>query len=164
MKRSVVCDTETTGFHFKDGHRVIEIAAVEVIDGKVTGREFHVYINPERPVPPDSTMIHGLTDDFLADKPLFKEVLPEFLKFIEGAEFIAHNAGFDETFLNEEMMKAGSTKTLWEYVTKVVDTLDLSKRLYKTGKHSLDALLDRHAIDRSAREIHGALIDSQLLA
>lgn len=164
MERIVICDTETTGMPVRDGHRIIEVAAVEIIDRKITGRVFQKFVNPQRLIDPDAMRVHGITDEQVADKPLFREIMPELLEFLEGSIFVAHNSSFDEEFINEEMIKANSPKTFWEYVKKCQDTLKLSRQIYGKGRHSLDALLDRLEIDRTAREKHGALIDCQLLA
>lgn len=166
MERIIICDTETTGMPARDKHRIIEIAAVEIIDRQITGKYYNQYINPQREIDPEAIAVHGITNDMVADKPLFKEIMPDFLKFIEGATFVAHNSEFDEEFLNMEMIEyANSSKTLWEHLDKVVDSMKLSKRIYgNKGRHSLDALLDRLEIDRSERTKHGALIDCQLLA
>lgn len=171
MERLVVADTETTGLSIRDKHRVIEIAAVEVLidddgHGRLTGKEFHRYLNPQRDMDQTVINIHGITNEFLRDKPLFKEVMPEFLAFVQGATFVAHNSSFDEEFLNNEMVEyANSPQTFWECVDHCVDSMALSRRIYgNKGRHSLDALADRLGVDRSARTQHGALIDSQLLA
>lgn len=167
--RRVFYDTETTGISFREGHRVLEIAALETIDNVPTGRVFHRLINPDRDVPEDSTKVHGHTNESLAGQPRFREIMPDFLAFIEGAELVAHNSSFDEGHLNAELVRAGHAKTIWEYAT-FVDTLELSRRLHTKkkaeggpGAHNLDTLLDYYNIDRSRRTKHGALIDSELL-
>lgn len=165
MERIVICDTETTGMPVRDGHRIIEIAGVEIIDRKVTGKTFQRFINPQRLIDPAAMAVHGITDEELVDKPLFGEVMDDFLEFVSGSIFIAHNSRFDEEFINEEMIRANSPRTFWEYVKKCVDTLHLSKQIHgNKGRHNLDALLDRLEIDRTSRTKHGALIDCELLA
>ena len=168
--REVIYDTETTGKRFQDGHRVVEVAAVELVDGKPTGREFHVLINPERPIPDEVVAIHGITDEMVANAPKFREILPDLLEFMRGAKAIAHNSEFDEKFLNNELQLAGHPESFWSVVEDTQDTIAMSRKIWvkdnngKNYKHSLDEVLDRCGIDRTARVKHGALIDSQLLA
>lgn len=175
--RLIVFDTETTGLLVKDGHRVVEIGAVELIDGKLTGRTFHKYINPERSIPEEATKIHGITDEQVAKAPKFKDVVEEFTDFIQGATLIAHNASFDESMLNMELGHANKGD-LWAYVPKIIDSLKLAKELnpeFKTksknadgveikGGFSLDRLCERWGVSLEGREFHGALLDSELLA
>lgn len=167
MRREIVLDTETTGLKPEEGHRILEIGCVEMIDGKVTGKEFHVYINPERESDPGAFMAHKLTTEFLSDKPKFHEIIDEFLAFIQNSELVIHNADFDLKFLNSELDKAGKGK-IWNYIKNVTCTLKLDKRLFaeKGQKHSLDAMCERFGISLDEREEkgHGALLDCHLLA
>ena len=163
--RQIVFDLETTGFRFDEGHRIVEIGAVELVRGAVTGRTFHTYVNPERDMPDGAYKVHGLSADFLSDKPVFahEKVAPAFLAFAEDAELIAHNgAAFDLPFLNAELDAAG----LPALENKLFDTLHAARKKYPGAPASLDALCARFSIDttRRARDGHGALLDSQLLA
>ena len=159
--REICLDTETTGLKPEEGHRVIEIGAVELHNHIPTGRTFHVYLNPERDVPEDSVRIHGLTAEFLADKPRFAEVVEEFLEFIGEAPLVIHNAEFDRRFLNHELSIAGLAEIPPE---RCVDTLQIARRKFPGAQHTLDALCRRFGVDNSARTLHGALLDAQLLA
>ena len=164
--RQIVFDLETTGFKFSEGHRIVEIGAVELINGAVTGRSFHTYVNPERDMPDGAYRVHGLSEAFLRDKPLFASpsVAPAFLEFVGDAMLIAHNGiGFDLPFLNAELEAAG-LKTL--STDNIKDTLHMARRNFKSAPASLDALCSRFGIDTSKRERdgHGALLDSRLLA
>ncbi|WP_374488628.1 DNA polymerase III subunit epsilon [Zoogloea sp.] len=161
--RQIVLDTETTGLDWKTGDRVIEIGCVEIIDRKLTGRHYHVYINPERLVNPEAMAVHGITDAFLADKPLFKDVAESFEDFVRGGELVIHNAAFDVGFLNHELGLLGRPK-LDVLCSGVIDTLRLAKEQNPGKKASLNALCERYAIDNTHRELHGALLDSELLA
>jgi DNA polymerase-3 subunit epsilon len=164
--RQIVFDLETTGFKFSEGHRIVEIGAIELVNGAVTGRSFHTYVNPERDMPAGAYEVHGLSAAFLADKPLFaaKSVAPAFLDFVAGAQLIAHNGiSFDMPFMNAELAAAGLS-TLDP--GNIIDTLHLARRKYPGAPASLDALCARFAIDTSIRQRdgHGALLDSRLLA
>jgi DNA polymerase-3 subunit epsilon len=161
MMREVVLDTETTGFDPEIGDRIVEIGAVELLGHLPSGRSFHAYINPERPMPEAALAVHGLSDAFLADKPLFAEVAAGFLAFVEGARLVIHNAAFDMRFLNHELGRIGLPPLAEE---RVVDTLALARRRFPGAPASLEALCRRFGIDASARSLHGALLDSQLLA
>jgi len=163
--RSVVFDTETTGMPVTDGHRVIEIGCVELLGRRLTGRNFHVYLQPDRPSDEGAIGVHGITDEFLIGKPRFAEVADEFFDFIQGAQIIAHNATFDVGFLNNEFMIAGQTDRadIASYCT-VLDSLALARSLHPGQRNSLDALCKRYGIDNSNRELHGALLDSEILA
>lgn len=164
MNRKVVLDTETTGLEVEQGHRVIEIGCVEVIDRRRSERTFQRYLNPERAVGAGALAIHGITDEFLADKPRFADVVEEFLAFIEGAELLIHNAAFDTGFLDNELRLAGPEfGTVADHAT-VVDTYALARRKYPGQKNSLDILCKRLGVDNSHRELHGALLDAHLLA
>ena len=162
MIREIVFDTETTGFNPKDGHKLVEIGAVELINHLPTGRTYHQYVNPQRDVPEDSFKVHGLTYEFLKGYPCFKDVVDEFLAFIgEDACLVAHNAMFDMGFINAELENVG--KQLIES-SRFIDTLDIAKKLFPGARNNLDALCRRFNIDNSDRTKHGALIDSELLA
>lgn len=161
--RQIILDTETTGLDPALGHRVIELAAVEIVNRRFTGNNFHRYINPQRASDDGALEVHGLTEEFLRDKPKFAEVIKEFLDFVSGAELIIHNAPFDIAFLNRELdlldLNAFDT-----YCPHVIDTLYMARDLHPGKKNSLDALCDRYQIDNSARTLHGALLDASLLA
>ena len=159
--REIVLDTETTGLDAAKGHRIIEIGCVELDNLIPTSRNFHAYFNPERPVDPGAVEVHGLTDEFLADKPLIATRLPEFVAFIGDAPLVIHNAGFDMGFLNAELARIG-LPALEE--TRAVDTLAMARQRYPGAVASLDALCRRFGIDASARTYHGALLDAELLA
>ena len=159
--REICLDTETTGLKPEEGHRVIEIGAVELIDKMPTGREYHVYINPERDVPPGAVEVHGLTAEFLADKPRFADIAEEFLEFIGDATLVIHNAEFDRGFLNAELERLGLPLIPRE---RCVDTLAIARAKFPGAPASLDALCKRFAIDNSHRDLHGALIDAKILA
>jgi len=158
--RQVVLDTETTGLDHRQGHRIIEVAAIELDGRKVSKRTFHRYINPEREIDEGAAAVHGLTLDRLQDEPRFAEVAPALLEFIDGAELIIHNAPFDIGFLNAELTLAG----LAPLNNQVIDTLKVAKELHPGKKNNLDALCDRYQIDNSHRTLHGALLDTELLA
>ncbi len=166
--RQVVLDTETTGIDPKKGHRIIEIGCVEMIDRKLTGNHFHVYINPEREVEEEAISVHGITNEFLADKPLFKDVADGFMNFIKGAELVIHNAPFDVGFMDHEFRAndrhLGSNLGLTADHCTVLDTLVLAREKHPGQKNNLDALCKRYGIDNSHRELHGALLDAEILA
>lgn len=159
--REIVFDTETTGLDPADGHRMVEIAGVEMVDQVATGREFHFHFNPERTMPAEAEAVHGLTDDFLADKPLFADMADELLDVLSDATLVAHNAMFDLRFLNFELERAGRKPVA---SGRIVDTLEMARKRFPGAKHTLDALCTRFGIDRSIRVVHGALIDARLLA
>ena len=160
--RRIVLDTETTGLEATEGHRIIEVAALELADRRATGRHFHRYVNPERAIDFAATEVHGLTAEDLADKPRFADIADEFLDFVQGAEVLIHNAAFDVAFLNAELERSGRPRL--ESVCKVADTLELARDIHPGKRNSLDALCERYAIDHSKRTLHGALLDAQLLA
>ena len=164
MTRKVVLDTETTGLEVEGGHRVIEIGCIELIDRRPSGREFHCYLNPERAIDQGAVAVHGITDDFLRDKPRFADVAQEFVAFIAGAELLIHNAAFDTAFLDNELQRAGATFGRIADHAAIVDTLALARQKYPGQKNTLDALCKRLGIDNSHREVHGALLDAHLLA
>lgn len=159
--REIVLDTETTGFDPETGDRLVEIGAVELKGHMPTGNTFHQYINPEREVPQEAVDVHGLTLDFLKDKPVFSLVADEFLDFIGDAKLVIHNAAFDIKFLNAELKWLGKPAIPWE---RAIDTLDIARRKFPGSPASLDALCRRYNIDNSARTLHGALLDSEILA
>ena len=164
MTRKVVLDTETTGLEVESGHRVIEIGCVELIDRRPSGREFHRYLNPERSIDAGAVAVHGITEEFLRDKPRFAEIAEEFVAFIAGAELLIHNAAFDTAFLDSELRHAGGTFGRVADHAAVVDTLALARQKYPGQKNTLDALCKRLGVDNSHREVHGALLDAHLLA
>ncbi|MFA7268416.1 MAG: DNA polymerase III subunit epsilon [Sterolibacterium sp.] len=161
--RQIVLDTETSGLEFKLGHRIIEIGCVELVGRKLTGRRFHRYINPERPIDAGAQAVHGLTNDFLQDKPKFAEIAAEFQDFVRGAELVIHNAAFDLGFLNNELELLGQEQ-LGSICGEVIDTLSLAREMRPGRRNSLDALCSEYAIDNSGRQLHGALLDAELLA
>ena len=158
--REIVLDTETTGLKFTDNHRVIEIAAIEIIDFLPTGKLFHKYVNPQRDVPESSVDIHGITEKFLSNKPLFKDIVEEFLEFVCSDNIVAHNAPFDIGFLNFELQKCGKNILL----NRSIDTVVLAREKFPGQSVSLDALCKRLAIDNTQREKHSATLDAELLA
>ncbi len=162
--RQIVLDTETTGLEPEQGHRVIEIGAVELIDRELTGEAFHTYLNPQREIDEGALQVHGIDADFLADKPLFGDVSEAFVAFIREAELVIHNAPFDVAFLDRELsLLPGSAPRIGE-LCKVTDSLALARHKYPGQKNSLDALCRRFDVDNSARERHGALLDAEILA
>ena len=159
--REIVFDTETTGLSPMAGDRMVEIGCIELVNRCETGRTFHAYFNPDRPMPSGAEAVHGLSDRFLSDKPRFHEKVEDLLAFIDDAPLIAHNAGFDFAFINHELNNCGRVTIC---SSRMVDTLSLARQRHPGAKHSLDALCSRFGIDRSVRVRHGALIDAQLLA
>jgi DNA polymerase-3 subunit epsilon len=159
--REIVWDTETTGFDPQSGDRLVEIGAVELFNHMPTGKVYHQYINPERSMPQEAFAVHGLGDDFLADKPVFKTVAQDFLDFIGDAKIVAHNAKFDMRFINAELKWVGIDPIP---MSQSLDTLEIARRKFPGAQNSLDALCRRFGIDNSAREKHGALLDSEILA
>lgn len=161
--RQIVLDTETTGLEPEQGHRVIEIGCLELLDRRLTGRTFHQYLNPDREVEGGALEVHGLDDDFLADKPRFAEIAGEFVDFIRGAELVIHNAPFDVGFLDAELARLPEPVRVAD-LAGVLDTLELARELHPGQRNSLDALCRRYEIDNSNRTLHGALLDAELLA
>ena len=161
--RKIFLDTETTGLSATGGDRILELACVEMVSRKLTKSNKHFYINPERDSHEDALRVHGITSDFLADKPKFKEIAQEFMDFVQGAEIIIHNAPFDVGFLEAELARVGLPK-FKSHVAKVTDTLTLAKELYPGKRNGLDALCERLGVDNSNRTLHGALLDAELLA
>ncbi|NMG75075.1 DNA polymerase III subunit epsilon [Aromatoleum diolicum] len=161
--RQIVLDTETTGLDWRNGDRVIEIGCVELLNRNLTGSHYHVYINPERGIDAEAVAVHGITEDFLTDKPKFRDIVDGFEAFVRDAELVIHNANFDVGFLNHELSLLGRAK-LDVLCAGVVDTLRMAKEQNPGKKASLDALCDRFEINNSARTLHGALLDAELLA
>jgi len=162
--RQIILDTETTGIDPSEGHRIIEIGCVEMIKRRPTGNHYHQYIQPEREVEESAIEVHGITNEFLADKPVFATVAAEFLEFIKGAELVIHNAPFDVGFINHEFAKLGSQwGTVLDHCT-VLDTLAMARKMRPGQRNSLDALCRAYHIDNSNRTLHGALLDSEILA
>ena len=162
--RQVVLDTETTGLDASKGHRIIEIGCIELSERRATGRSFHRYLNPKRVIDEGAQAVHGISNEFLADKPLFAEIVEDLLTFIDGAEVLAHNAKFDVSFLDAELAIAGSDYGRFGDRVTVIDTLAMARDLYPGQRNGLDALCKRLGVDNSHRALHGALLDAQLLA
>ena len=163
-QRQIVLDTETTGLEPQQGHRIIEIGCIELVNRRHTGNRYHQYINPEREIEEGAVEVHGISNEWLADKPLYRDVAADFLAFVRGAELIIHNAPFDVAFLDAELAWLGAEwGTIADYCT-VQDSLILARRLHPGQRNSLDALCKRYEIDNSGRELHGALLDAELLA
>lgn len=162
--RLVVLDTETTGLNPQDGHRVIEIGCVELINRRFTGNRFHVYINPEREIDSGAIEVHGITNEFLADKPRFADISDDFIAFIKDAELVIHNAPFDVGFLNYEFSLIADLVLCVDDISAVFDTLAFARKKHPGQRNSLDALCKRYGIDNSHRELHGALLDAEILA
>jgi DNA polymerase-3 subunit epsilon len=160
--RRIVLDTETTGLEPAEGHRMIELACLELSDRRPTGRHFHRYLNPERAIDYAASEVHGITSEDLLDKPLFGDIADEFLDFVSGAELLIHNAPFDVAFINSELDRLGRPRI--ESVCQIADTLEMAREMHPGKKNSLDALCERYAVDHSKRTLHGALLDAQLLA
>ncbi|GAB5392940.1 MAG: DNA polymerase III subunit epsilon [Alteromonas macleodii] len=163
--RQIVLDTETTGIDPKEGHRIIEIGCVEVVNRRLTGNHFHVYINPGRHIEQEAIEVHGITNEFLADKPTFSQVAQEFVSFIKGAQLVIHNAPFDVGFMDHEFGMEASTKgVITNQICDVLDTLTLARQMHPGQKNNLDVLCKRYGIDNSHRTLHGALLDAEILA
>nr|WP_154325599.1 DNA polymerase III subunit epsilon [Pantoea sp. 201603H] len=166
--RIIVLDTETTGMNMigvhYEGHRIIEIGAVEVVNRRLTGNNFHLYLKPDRLVDPEAFGVHGIADEFLADKPAFSEVADEFLDYIRGAELVIHNASFDIGFMDYEFSKLKRDIPKTDTFCKITDSLLMARKLFPGKRNSLDALCSRYEIDNSKRTLHGALLDAEILA
>ena len=162
--RQVILDTETTGLEPELGHRIIEIGAVELVDRQRTGTRYHSYLNPERDIEHGALEVHGITEEFLSDKPLFADIADDLLAFIEGAELVIHNAPFDIGFIEHELSIAGHDCTSVSTVATVLDTLELARDLHPGQRNNLDALCKRYEVDNSSRTLHGALLDAEILA
>ena len=162
--RQIVLDTETTGLDPLQGHRVIEIGCVEIENRRLTGRHYHCYLNPDREIDDGAVQVHGITSQFLADKPRFKQVAAEFLDFVRGAELVIHNAPFDLGFLNHELQLVDQAQESMEAQCSVIDTLVMARKKHPGQRNSLDALCKRYEVDNSQRDLHGALLDAEILA
>jgi DNA polymerase-3 subunit epsilon len=162
--RQIVLDTETTGLEPSQGHRIIEIGCVELINRRMTENRYHQYINPEREIDEGAIEVHGITNEFLADKPVFADVAEDFLKFIRGAELIIHNAPFDVGFMNHELQLLDAQAEPVDGFCSILDTLTMARNMHPGQKNNLDALCKRYEIDNSARDLHGALLDAEILA
>jgi len=162
--RQIVLDTETTGLETSQGHRLIEIGCVELVNRRLTGRHFHQYVNPQREIDSGAMEVHGITNEMVADKPLFGHVVEELLDFIRGAELIIHNAPFDIGFLNYELQLLNRRDVRIEQLCQVIDTLVMARQRHPGQKNNLDALCNRYDVDNSQRELHGALLDAEILA
>ena len=164
MNRQIILDTETTGLDRKSGHRIIEIGCVEIINRKYTGKEFHVYLNPERDSDPGALEVHGLTTEFLSDKPKFEEIYEDFINFVKDSELLIHNAEFDIGFLNHEIkLMSKKLNTVDKHVSAITDTLQIAREKHPGQRNSLDALVNRYEVGGYDRELHGALLDSKIL-
>ncbi len=163
-KRQIVLDTETTGLNPKEGHRIIEIGCVELVNRRLTKNHFHVYINPEREVEEEALAVHGISNEFLLEKPKFAEIVEDFIGFIQGAELIIHNAPFDVGFMNHELALLDNESRRIETLCTVFDTLVFARKKHPGARNSLDALCKRYGIDNSHRDLHGALLDAEILA
>jgi DNA polymerase-3 subunit epsilon len=162
--RQVVLDTETTGLETEEGHRILEVGCVEIIDRRITRRHFHQYINPERDIDDGALEVHGITREFLSDKPRFASVWPHFLEFVQGAELIIHNAAFDVAFINYEMSLINEDAGVITDYCAIIDSLMIAREKYPGQKNNLDALCKRFDVDNSQRTLHGALLDAEILA
>lgn len=167
--RQIVLDTETTGLEPETGHRIIEIGCVELINRRLTGNNYHQYVQPDREIDDAAIEVHGITNEFLADKPRFEDVANDFIEYVHGAELIIHNAPFDTGFLNHEfriMVQASHAESMpaIEDICKITDTLKMARTMHPGQRNSLDALCKRYEIDNSSRTLHGALLDSEILA
>lgn len=162
--RQVVLDTETTGLDTQSGHRIIEIGCVELENRRLTGNNLHLYVNPERDIDEGALEVHGITREFLSDKPTFTQIAEQFLAFIDGAELVIHNAPFDVGFLNHELRRIGNRMGSVEGRCRVLDTLKMARELHPGQKNSLDALCRRYDVNNAHRELHGALLDAEILA
>jgi DNA polymerase-3 subunit epsilon len=164
MSRQIILDTETTGLDPKQGHRIIEIGCVEMLNRRLTGNNFHHYLQPDREIDAEAIEVHGITNQFLADKPRFENVVGDFLAYIRGAELIIHNAPFDIGFLNHELQLVDAASQIMTDYCSVTDTLAMARQLYPGQRNSLDALCKRYEINNTHRTLHGALLDAEILA
>jgi DNA polymerase-3 subunit epsilon len=167
--RQIVLDTETTGLYPKQGHRIVEIGCVELIDRQLTGQTYHQYINPQRDMPEEAFKVHGLSHEFLLKQPVFSQIVKDFIEFVKGSTLVIHNAPFDVGFLNHEFGLLGSAKkslgiNILEDTCSIIDSLKMAKKMRPGQKNSLDALCKSYGIDNSNRDLHGALLDSEILA
>ena len=162
--RQIVLDTETTGLEPSQGHRIIEIGCVELVNRRLTGNHYHQYIQPDREIDEGAIEVHGISNEFLMDKPLFADVVEDFMDFVRGAELVIHNAPFDVGFLNHELKLLKGSRDKLETQCTVLDTLALARKMHPGQKNSLDALCKRYEVNNSHRELHGALLDAEILA
>jgi len=162
--RQIALDTETTGIDAEKGHRIIEIGCVELIDRRLTGNNFHVYINPDRTIDEGALKVHGITQAFLADKPIFREIFQNFFDYINGAQLIIHNAPFDLGFINAEFKRMAKKLSRVENYCSIIDTLTLARKMHPGQKNNLDSLCKRYSISNEHRVLHGALLDAEILA
>ena len=162
--RLIVLDTETTGLEVSQGHRIIEVGCVELVNRRLTGNHFHRYINPERDIDQGAIEVHGITPEFLADKPVFAQIAADFLEFVRGAELIIHNAPFDIGFLDAELRRLDEQHPGLEQLCTVTDTLVMARKRHPGQRNNLDALCGRYTVDNSQRDLHGALLDAEILA
>lgn len=162
--RQVVLDTETTGLNPKEGHKIIEIGCVELVNRRLTDHRFHVYLNPDREIDQGAIEVHGITNEFLADKPRFADIVDDFIRFVDGAELVIHNAPFDVGFINHEFSQLQPAKAALEHYCAILDTLVYARNKHPGQRNSLDALCKRYEIDNSHRDLHGALLDAEILA
>ncbi len=162
--RQIVLDTETTGLEPRQGHRVIEIGCVELVNRRLTGRHYHQYLQPDREIDEGAIEVHGISNEFLADKPRFADVVNDFMDFVRGAELVIHNAPFDMGFLNHELKLLDDGRDVLEVHCSVLDTLSLARKMHPGQKNNLDALCKRYEINNAHRELHGALLDAEILA
>lgn len=161
--RQIVLDTETTGLDPQDGHRIIEIGCVELVNRRLTGNDYHQYLQPDREIDPGAMEVHGISNERLADEPRFADVVDDLLNYLKGAELIIHNAPFDVGFLDKELEKTGNKERM-ATLCQVIDTLAMARQLHPGQKNTLDALCKRYEVDNSQRDLHGALLDAQILA
>jgi DNA polymerase-3 subunit epsilon len=162
--RQIILDTETTGLEIQQDHRIIEIGCVEMVDRRLTGNNFHQYLQPDRQIDAGAISVHGITNEFLEDKPRFADIVEDLISYLSGAELVIHNAPFDVGFLNHELKRLGQQKPLIEEISSVIDTLVMARKKHPGKRNSLDALCDRYAIDNSRRDKHGALLDAEILS
>ena len=162
--RQVILDTETTGLDVDEGHRIIEVGCVEIMDRRLTRRHFHRYVNPERDIDDGAFQVHGITREFLQDKPVFADIWQDLVEFIDGAELIMHNALFDLRFINQEMAYVSTSLGVVSDYCPVLDSLELAREKHPGQKNNLDALCKRYSVDNSQRDLHGALLDAEILA
>jgi len=163
-ERQIVLDTETTGLEYRQGHRIIELGCVELVNRKLTGNNFHMYINPEREIDQGAIEVHGITNEFLQDKPLFSDIYEEMLRYLTGAELVIHNAAFDIGFLDAELDKIDQSTPQITQICGVHDTLLQARKMFPGQRNDLDSLCKRYEINNSHRELHGALLDAEILA
>ena len=164
QQRQIVLDTETTGLDPAEGHRIIEIGCVEIVNRRLTGRHFHQYLQPDRAIDDEAIRVHGITNEFLTDKPRFEEVAEAFLTFVDNSELIIHNAAFDTGFIDHELKRLGTDRGTIGERCRILDSLAMARRLHPGQKNNLDALCKRYAINNSQRTLHGALLDAEILA